>query len=265
LKLSIIDIPPATQAAHGNPSSNVTVLLADASWFGRMRGAAALRRAGAHVVTATRLAQARHHLELDRVDIALLDLDGHGNGSSDILKLLQSDRPEVYTVALSAAVNDVELEALFAKGFDDFLAKPLDVDRLRVLIDTAIDARRDDVGRRFVSLGSDSDFHSPDLLPQLLAHLRDETDTLYTLLSASTLTRRQLGRRMHRVRSGLLLVGLRALADECLDLERDCELAHVEDTVLHRRGWRIARQMRALSAVQKQSHASSIVESPYAR
>ena len=230
------------------PPMTVTVLLADRSWLARMRSAAAVRRAGAHVLTATRLEQARHHVRQCPIDIALLDLDGQASGANDILKLLQADRPEVYTVALSAAIHDVELEACFSRGFDDFLAKPLDVDRLRVLIDTAIDARRDDVARRAITLSADSEFHSPDLLPQLLAHLREETDTLYALLSTATLTRRQLGRRMHRVRSGLLLVGLRALADECLDLERDCELPHVEDGVLHRRGWRVARQMRALSA-----------------
>jgi CheY-like chemotaxis protein len=226
------------------------VLLVEPRWLVRLRSAAAVRRAGARVLLAAHSRQALRFLANGRIDIALLDLDASRDQAYDILNTIQGDTPHVYTVACSATAQDADLEACFASGFDDFLSKPFSADRLRVVIDAASDARSEDLARLATPFVTDSDFHSPELHGQLIGHLREETDTLYAMLRTPSTTRVQLGRRMHRIRSGLLLVGLRALADECLDLERDCELAHVEESMLYRRGWRVARQMRAISAAQ---------------
>ncbi|WP_189609279.1 response regulator [Pigmentiphaga litoralis] len=240
--------PMRAQASPDATRSIPHILFFEPSWLDRLRGSATIRRANARVLSAARVDQAIHHLNTARVDIALLDLD-FSQGRHDVLLCMLHERaPEAYVVASSATASDADMEACFARGFDDFVPKPLAASRLRIVIDAAADAHRASSVSRAVPIRNNDDFYSPELHAQLLVHLREETDKLYTMLSTSTSLGTQLHRRMHRIRSGLLLLGLRPLADECRDLERDCELPHVDDGVLRRRGWRIARQMRALSA-----------------
>ena len=224
------------------------ILLYDPAWLDRFRGCATITRAEARVLSAARIDQAVHHLNTACIDIALLSLDSSRDRPHALLRLLQERAPDAYVVASSAPVPDSDLEACFAQGFDDFVPKPLTANRLRIVIHAAADAHRASLISRAVPIQHNGDFYSPELQAQLLIHLREETDKLYTMLSTCTSLGTELKRRMHRIRSGLLLLGLRPLADECRDLERDCELTHVDDSVLRRRGWRIARQMRAFSA-----------------
>lgn len=225
-----------------------TFLVAQSNLLDRARSTLAVRRAGAIAVTASSIAQAKDRLDRHGVDIALLDLDAAACSPYDLLAHIQTHSPSTYTVAISASMPDSELEQCFARGFDDFLAKPMRSGALRVVIDAANDARNANIANGLVSFTHDADIHPPELRAQLFLHLRDETDKLYAVLSNPSFMRALLRRKMHRIRSGLLLLGLRSLADECLDLERDCELETVDEAILHRRGWRLARQMRALSS-----------------
>jgi CheY-like chemotaxis protein len=230
-------------------SAPFTFLIVQSTWFDRARSVVAVRRAGALALSASTPKQAQACLARHAIDIALLDLDAPDCAPYELLMHIQAACPSVYAVAMSASLQDSELERCFARGFDDFLAKPLRGDGLRALMAAAADARSAELASRTVSFADDADVYSPELQAQLLMHLRDETDKLYAVLSGSSFIRMQLSRKMHRIRSGLLLVGLRPLADECLDLERDCELDSVDEDILHRRGWKIARQMRALSSL----------------
>ena len=229
-------------------ATSLTILVVQAPWLDRLRSTMAIRRVGAIAVTASTHAVAQRRLDTRSIDIALLDLDRHKEPPEPLLRRIQIDYPGVYCVAVSATLRDAELERWFARGFDDFLTRPLRVNRLRAVFDAAAEARSAALANRAIRFTNDADLYSQDLHAQLLVHLRDEADKLYTVLSGSSPMRQELRRKMHRIRSGLLLVGMRPLADECLDLERDCELDGVDDGVLYRRGWRIARQMRTLSA-----------------
>ncbi len=236
--------PPADarRASHAAP-----ILLLDRAWLRRWRGMLAIRTAGARVVGADSEAQALGRLPGSGAHMVLVHVDEPRPDLTELLRRLYTLAPGVYCVAVGTATRDADLERCFALGFDDYLTWPLQPQALYAAAESAAEAREATIAspEYLAQLGDEA--HTGPLQEQLLVHLRDEADRLLAFLNAADSSRDRLARWMHRVRSGLLLLGYVTLADECKDIELDCRWPHIEDGTLKRRGWRIARQMRAIS------------------
>jgi two-component system, NtrC family, response regulator HydG len=112
----------------------------------------AVAPAGFHTRLHTSAREALARLDEEPADVALVDLQMAGTGGIDVLRAIKQTRPECAVIlmtgqaTLESAIEAVKLGAL------DCLSKPLDLARLRQLLDEA----RADVDRRTALLEADS-------------------------------------------------------------------------------------------------------------
>jgi CheY-like chemotaxis protein len=120
------------------PSSALTVLYIEGNLSNlRLVERVVSRRAGVRLISAMRpqlgldLA-AEHHPDLLLLDLHLPDLDGE-----EVLRRLRADphTADVPVVVISADVRPEDIGRVLAAGARDYLAKPLDVDRFRAVVD----------------------------------------------------------------------------------------------------------------------------------
>lgn len=105
----------------------------------------ALRRAfdsGYRVVEAGSVAEARQRLDQDRPDIVLLDYSLPGEDGLALLRDINGDADAPAVIMLTAHGSErVAVEAM-KSGAYDYLAKPYDLDELRLLVERALERQR---------------------------------------------------------------------------------------------------------------------------
>lgn len=112
----------------------------------------AFASAGDTVVTASNVSEAISHVSADPPDVVLTDLTlgRHGDNNADGFSLLRWLRSKAETahigvLAVSGAGSPEVLQAVESRGFDGFVAKPVDVasliERAHHLCDVAADRR----------------------------------------------------------------------------------------------------------------------------
>ena len=97
-----------------------------------------LIRLWGHQATETQHAQEaltqfrKHNFDLIILDIQMPDIDG-----VDLLKMMREDKPDNRTpvVALTANIMHDEAERLIGLGFDYYLSKPIDEEKLKAILD----------------------------------------------------------------------------------------------------------------------------------
>ncbi len=97
-------------------------------------------RADVQVLTAGSLAEAREHLTVDAPDVVVLDLqlpDGSGLTFFEQILALDPKRPVIFITA--HGTTDTAIEAM-KKGAFDYLIKPIDLEKMTVLLERAFDA-----------------------------------------------------------------------------------------------------------------------------
>ena len=102
----------------------------------------ALTRAGYQTLAAADGAEALTILRNESVDILLTDLKMPGADGLAILEQVRADFPEIIVIILTAfGTVDVAVEAM-KKGAYDFQTKPINLDKLELLLQHALEARR---------------------------------------------------------------------------------------------------------------------------
>jgi DNA-binding NtrC family response regulator len=104
--------------------------------------ARAMTRAGYRTLTAADGAEALAFLEREKVDVVLTDLKMPGIDGISLLERFQARSPETTVIILTAfGTVGLAVEAM-KKGAYDFLTKPINLDKLDLLLQHALDARR---------------------------------------------------------------------------------------------------------------------------
>ncbi|MFQ5897621.1 MAG: sigma-54-dependent transcriptional regulator [Candidatus Methylomirabilia bacterium] len=102
----------------------------------------ALTQTGYRTLTAADGAEALAILERRSVDVLLADLKMPGVDGMTLLERVRTDSPEIVVIILTAfATVDLAVEAM-KKGAYDFLTKPINLDKLELLLRNALEARR---------------------------------------------------------------------------------------------------------------------------
>ena len=97
-----------------------------------------LTRMNFKCVLAASLKEAQQALALQNFDICLTNMRMPDGNGIELVKLIQSNHPELPVAVITAHGNiDVAIESMKAGAFD-FLSKPIDIERLRALVNTAI-------------------------------------------------------------------------------------------------------------------------------
>ncbi len=126
-------------------------LLAEDNDISALVAQKALRRLGFEVVRArdgeeaARLALAATRGEAARFNVALMDLRMPGIDGLEAARRIRSaeraaNAPRAAIIALTASVAADDANAAMAAGFDEFLAKPVEVGRLAATIERLLDA-----------------------------------------------------------------------------------------------------------------------------
>ncbi|MDN3638541.1 sigma-54 dependent transcriptional regulator [Simiduia curdlanivorans] len=96
-----------------------------------------LTRMNFNCVLAASLREAEQALAAHQFDICLTDMRMPDGSGIDLVKLIQSNHPDLPVAVITAHGNvDIAIESMKAGAFD-FLSKPIDIERLRALVKTA--------------------------------------------------------------------------------------------------------------------------------
>ncbi len=101
-----------------------------------------LERAGHTVVVAGHPDEAVRELDREPCDIALLDLRMPGMGGMELLRRVKGRTPDTEIIVMTAFGSiDTAVEAMRAGAYD-YLSKPIDRERLPILVEKALERRR---------------------------------------------------------------------------------------------------------------------------
>src|SRR5208282_3387052 len=143
---------PAPARANASPAARVLrALLAEDNDINAVVAQKALRRLGFEVVRArdgeeaTRLAGAAARGQSPRFDVVLMDIKMPGADGYEAARAIrrlerEAGAPRVALVALTASAMAEDRRAGAAVGFDEFLAKPVDLARLAETIERLLAA-----------------------------------------------------------------------------------------------------------------------------
>jgi len=101
----------------------------------------ALQSWGFAPVEAASVAEALKHFKADSPDVVLLDIDLPDGSGLDVLREIKRERPEVVAIMITGNVQIDNTISALRGGAYDFIAKPLNLEELRVTIRNAIEAR----------------------------------------------------------------------------------------------------------------------------
>lgn len=106
-----------------------------------------LKKLGHEVVEAGDGAAALERLRADPVDLLITDLYMPGMEGLELIQKVRAAWPELGIIAISGGTADTKFDFLpvaDSLGADDVLAKPLDLDRLRDLVDARLGSQVDE-------------------------------------------------------------------------------------------------------------------------
>lgn len=97
-----------------------------------------LEQMGLEVVTAAKLGKAQKLLEAESFDLCLTDMKMPDGNGLDLVEIVQQQSPQMPIAMITAYGNmEIAIEAL-KKGAFDFISKPLELIRLRNVVQTAL-------------------------------------------------------------------------------------------------------------------------------
>lgn len=201
----------------------LTVLVVDDSKLNRELLVDQVRSLGYGVLSAAGGAEALVTLHHNHVDIVLTDLDLPGMSGVELLDAVRKQNSGLPVVAVSAYESDSEVERRLAQGFFDYIAKPVNLDRLsRVLVRCHTSHPEEDiVDDRWLEQALAMDRGGKEaLVTRFQAHAKEELAELERLVPNRDV--RALERWMHRMRGTLLLIGHQTLAERCIEVELAC-------------------------------------------
>lgn len=195
---------------------------------------------------------AAHRYELVILDLGLGETDGVALARRIRTEIPAEDQPLL--AALTGRADAPTRELCMKAGFDEFLTKPVDLHRLRALVDVGRSAarfpeRREERGpapvvdrQRIGILRELEDGPGDDLLEDLVhSFIHGSSDDLAAMLEAVEGDRQGLAARAHRLVGRSLNLGLERVAEACRCLESEAGIADAAD--LMRRLQELGREL----------------------
>lgn len=97
-----------------------------------------LEQMGLQTITAAKLSKAQKLLETEHFDLCLTDMKMPDGNGLELVEYVQSSRPQLPIAMITAYGNmDIAVEAL-KKGAFDFISKPIELIRLRSVVESAL-------------------------------------------------------------------------------------------------------------------------------
>lgn len=97
-----------------------------------------LTRMGIQCQTAENIAQATYHLEQRKFNLCLTDMKLPDGDGLDLVSMIQQDYPQTPVIVITAHGNMESAVRAYRAGAFDFISKPFQLERLRELIQTAL-------------------------------------------------------------------------------------------------------------------------------
>lgn len=119
--------PPEDEGAY-------VILLAEDDPRMQVLGRKVLERQGYRVVIASNGSEAAEAVASSRFDLVLLDLEMPKIDGHRALRLIKDRQPSLPVVAVTAYATVGDLERCLQEGFDDYISKPYEIDKLRALV-----------------------------------------------------------------------------------------------------------------------------------
>ncbi len=177
------------------------------------------------------LAQARTALEKHPVELILLDLNLGSEKGFDLLKEVQSHHPPPYVIVITAHGNERTAVQAMKVGAFNYLAKPFDVEELRVLVRSAqnhLELRRQNQGLRAelaLTSGYGELIGASEPIREVYALIERVAETSVTVLltgesgSGKELVAREIHRRSARKEGSLVCVNCAAIPADLIESE----------------------------------------------
>lgn len=205
------------------PARPLSVLIAEDNLLNRGLLRDQLVTLGAHVIEATCGEEAVALFAREPADVVFTDIDMPGMNGFELLEKLREQDPSIPVFAVSASALPEDVAEGRARGFKDYLTKPVPLAVLAAALDAA--------GQRFVTVpASPVAAHTPapdtpvadvplvsaDYAQAFVEQTRADMSDLAAAVSARSVT--QLRKWLHRVTGGLSMLGASKLLEQCRQL-----------------------------------------------
>ncbi|TDV23831.1 two-component system capsular synthesis sensor histidine kinase RcsC [Paraburkholderia caballeronis] len=219
---------PAADVAQ--PAPPLTVLIAEDNLLNRNLLRDQLTTLGAQVVEAAQGDEAIALFDRQPVDAVFTDIDMPALNGYEVLEKLRARRPSIPVFAVSASALPEDIAEGRARGFTDYLTKPVPLAVLTVALESVRDApaaaapRQPDVHPALPDAGlPDIPAISPEFAQAFVEQSRADLAELASVVSARSLA--GLRHWLHRVCGGLAVLGASKLLDDSQRLREEAARA----------------------------------------
>lgn len=225
----------ANTAAQPQDAPPLTVLIAEDNLLNRSLLLDQLTTLGAQVIEAARGDEALALFDRQPVDAVFTDINMPGMSGYDLLDRLRAREPSLPVLAISASALPEDIAEGRARGFTDYLTKPVPLATLAAVLEAvrASSASSASSAQPPQAAGpprgdGDAKPDVPEIRPAFaqafLEQSRADLSELADIVSARDLPRLQHW--LHRVSGGLSVLGASTLLDHCQQLRDETAHAH---------------------------------------
>jgi two-component system capsular synthesis sensor histidine kinase RcsC len=208
--------PPAgREPGHARSAQPLTVLIAEDNLLNRNLLRDQLTTLGASVIDATCGEEALALFGKQPVDAVFTDVNMPGISGYDLLDRLRARRPAIPVFAISASALPEDIAEGRARGFTDYLTKPVPLAALARALETASASRANEASADGVEQ-PDVPEVPPAFAQAFLEQTRIDLAELADIVAKRSIPR--LRQWLHRVSGGLSVLGASKLLDHCRQL-----------------------------------------------
>jgi signal transduction histidine kinase/DNA-binding response OmpR family regulator len=155
-KPALVSEPSRFDWSKIRAEDNLSILLVDDNAINRKIGVQILKRLGLHATVVTSGAEALTACDEASFDVVFMDIempDMDGVTTTEKLREQLAERRHPYVVALTANAMVSDRESYLQSGMDDYLSKPIDIEKLTACLSRAWDRVQNQPGDASVQAG----------------------------------------------------------------------------------------------------------------
>ncbi len=220
--MSLVDAKNDLSAGETTGRSGSSILIVDDEDLIRISLQRLLRQQGFTVSTAGTALEALQRFEADRPEIVILDIRLPDSNGLQLLRTLKENRPSVAVIMITANPEIQNSVEAMKSGAYDFLEKPIDLERLRSIINSL---KRDRVvtktlptGESYISCSS-----AMDDVYRITERLAAKDDVSFLVLGESGTGKSFLCRMLHelgsRKKKPFIEIGCSTIAEHLIESE----------------------------------------------
>ena len=223
----------------------LTVLIVDDNPLNRHLLQDQLTTLRAHVIAATRGDEALALFDQRPVDAVFTDINMPGMDGYDLLDRLRARRPSIPVFAISASALPEDIAEGRARGFTDYLTKPVALAALAAALETVNAASsRTPAGQNDAKPGLPD--VPPASAPAFIEQTRADLSELTGIVAERSIAR--LRQWLHRVGGGLAVLGPSTLLDDCQQLREKAAHAPAWNDDIERRSRAVGDALDAMQS-----------------